>query len=93
MTIIERQYLSTSAVQDLCIAQGLYTQGDNADYAALLGSIQTLSSTGRIGSQDIYNIATDILRHSRTSMDKADIMYLIASKVCRSFKVFECSGK
>ena len=57
-------------VRQFCIANNLYTTGNNKDYASLLNSCDTLHNCT---PKRIINIAKDIAEHSDASDAKIDL--------------------
>lgn len=89
MTIIERQHLSITDVRSMCIAEDLYTCGTNKEYEAMFYMVNALYPKSILTGEDLYPIAADILAHSNTDMEVADIMFLLAEKITRCFEVTE----
>jgi hypothetical protein len=70
--------LSMAALRQLCIEQDWYTNGDNYDYSNMLFK----ANKEDITSDDIVEIATDIIEHSSnlTLDDFMEVCDLILSK-------------
>lgn len=81
---IEKRFLSADSLRRACITYGWYTAGNNAEYSRLLESVESKVIT----TDDIVEIATDIIEHSvNLSVDNIDsVMYIIGS-IC--FTLFE----
>lgn len=62
--------IDSEGVRQFCIVNNLYTRGDNADYASLLNSCDTLHNCT---PRRIINIAKDIAEHSDASDSKIDL--------------------
>ena len=89
MTIIERQRLTASDVRSVCITEGLYSCGTNEDYDAMFSMVFMLAPKSIIAAEDLYPIAADILAHSDTYMDVAEIMFCLAKKITRCYEVID----
>lgn len=89
MTIIERQHLSISEVRAMCIAENLYTRGTNKEYEAMFYMVSALYPKNILTAEDLYPIAADILEHSDTYMDVAEVMYCLGEKITRCYEVIE----
>lgn len=90
----ENRILSASDLRALCIAEDWYTGGTNEEYANLLG----MTDKDNITTDDIVEMATDIIEHSRTAMNRykenagltlgecyAHVMFLIAERCITHF--------
>lgn len=91
--IIERQYLSLSAVRGVCVENGLYTKGTNEEYAAMFDMVRPLDGKQAITAEDLYPIAADILAHSDTDMDEATLLYCLGRRIDRCYEVVEEVGQ
>ena len=90
MKIIERQYLSISAVRGVCVENDLYTRGTNEEYAAMFDMVRPLDGKqGAITAEDLYPIAADILAHSDTEMTMTTIMYCLGRRIDRCYEEIE----
>ena len=65
-----RHTINGDDVRQFCIANNLYTTGNNKDYASLLNSCDTLHNCT---PRRIINIAKDIAEHSDPSDAKIDL--------------------
>jgi len=89
MKIIERQYLSISAVRGVCVENNLYTRGTNEKYAAMFNMVRPLDGKQAITAEDLYPIAADILAHSDTEMGVASILYCLGRRIDRCYEEVE----
>lgn len=93
MKIIERQYISTSAVRGVCVENNLYTRGTNEEYAAMFDKVNLLDGKTAITAEDLYPIAADILAHSDTDMSLATVLYCLGRRIDRCYEVIEEHGQ
>ena len=61
--------INSEDVRQFCIANNLYTRGDNEDYARMLWNAENNNCT----PQNIINIAKDIAEHSDEQDAKIDL--------------------
>lgn len=87
--ITEIQRLSVSDVRSVCCENSLYTRGTNEQYEEMFDMVRALADKQIITGTDLYPIALDILRHSKTDQDVASIMWALGEKVRRCFDVEE----
>lgn len=93
----EIRHLSMSDLRVLCIAEDWYTGGTNEEYANLLN----MTTKDNITTDDLVEIATDIIDHSRSAIDAymknagltlgecyTHVMFLLAEK-CSTYFVEE----
>lgn len=78
----ETRIIDTDAVRQLCIAKKWYTLGTNEEYAHLL--LDIIPNIENVTSDDLVEIATDIMEHSDTDYTFTSIMFELA-KICRSY--------
>ena len=77
--------INSESVRHFCIANNLYTAGDNEDYAKMLGSAESNNCTPQL----ILSIAKDIAEHSDVQDAKIDlslgnITYYLCEDVMRT---------
>lgn len=78
----EIRKLSATALRGLCIEENWYTCGTCKEYDNLL----SMTEKENITTDDIVEIATDIMEHSKICSDMTftDIMWLIAER-CNTY--------
>ena len=76
---IEKRVLYNDDLRNLCISKNWYTKGDNEQYSKLLKKCNDNMTT-----EDIIEIAEDILQHSKTEHYLESIAFEI-SKMMYSF--------
>lgn len=89
MKIKETQFLRIDDVRAMCIQNNLYTCGNIAEYEAMFSMVRGLVTKDIITAADLYPIALDILRHSKTEQDLASIMWGLGEKIVRHYEVEE----
>ena len=79
--------INSEDVRQFCIANNLYTTGDNEDYAKMLDY-----ASSNCTPQDIINIAKDIAEHSDEQDAKIDLsLENIACYLCEDVMVTSLS--
>lgn len=89
MKIIERQKLSLEDVRSMCIRDRLYTRGTVEEYDNMFKMVKALRNKLIITADDLYPIADDILRHSKTECDVASIMWGLGENIMRFYECEE----
>lgn len=79
MTEIRKLY--SGDLRQLCIKHNWYTRGKNEEYAPLLNAVDDLNN---VTTDEIVNIAENILRHSITDYPLSSVCFEIA-EICHSF--------
>lgn len=77
----ETRKLYREDLRNLCIRKSWYTRGGNEAYAELLETADTLEN---VKSENIVEIAKNILKHSDTEHTLSSICFEVA-KTCNSF--------
>lgn len=72
----EVRRISADSLRTLCIARNWYTIGDNADYSHLLYDMA--DSKENVTTDDIVEIAQDIMEHSDTIQELTNICFDVA---------------
>lgn len=73
--------LYSEDLRQLCIKHKWYTKGTNAEYCSLLNSVDEIEN---VTTNEIINIAENILRYSITDYTLSSICFEIAG-ICHSF--------
>lgn len=74
----EIRRISAQALRELCIEEDWYTCGDNEDYGHLL--LDLAGHKANITTDDIVEIATDIIEHSELDIDDfEEVAYKVAN--------------
>lgn len=91
-TYRERRTISADKIIGICIRQEWYTMGTNEDYEQMLS---TASSKENLTTDDIVEIATDILEHSDSErimscygMDYDDVLQSVMFEIANAATVF-----
>lgn len=88
MRIEKKLIWSMISVRSMCIKHGLYTDGDNEEYAAMLSAVESTEPT----DDQIYLIACDINFHS-IGQSITNIMFMLANEaVTTCYSVFTEEG-
>lgn len=74
----EVRFLSAARLRSVCIEKNWYTFGTNEEYTHLLFD---LANGRNLTTDDIVEIAMDIMEHSDTDMDIESVMYVIMKNV------------
>lgn len=77
----ETRKLYSEELRMLCIKRNWYTEGTNAEYIPLLNAVDKLEN---VTTEDIVNIASNVLEYSKTEYPLSSICFEIA-KICHSF--------
>lgn len=72
----EIRKISVNDLRNLCIAKRWYTRGDNEEYNHLLNELA--GNKENITTDDIVEIALDIMQHSNTDQDLISICFDVA---------------
>ena len=72
----EIRKISVNDLRNLCIAKRWYTRGDNEEYNHLLNELA--GNKENITTDDIVEIALDIMQHSNTDQDLTSICFDVA---------------
>lgn len=80
----EIRTLSSSDLRALCIAEDWYTGGTNEEYANLM----RMTEKDNITSDDIIEIATDIIDHSSESIKRYVKCYGLSMTECYTHVMF-----
>lgn len=89
MRIERREIWSAATVRSMCIHHGLYTCGDNEEYAAMLLAVEATEPT----DEQIYLIASDINYHSQ-GQTISNIMFMLANEaVTTCYSVYNEEGE
>lgn len=81
------RFWSARSVREACVNNGLYTCGDNHDYAVMLRNVELCVPV----LENLYSIARDISSHSREWASIAEVMSILereAISVSYSFESF-----
>ena len=71
----EVRKISADNLRGLCIRQNWYTNGDNEEYGHLLFDLA--ANKDNVTTDDIVEIAQDIIDHSKTDYDFESIAYAV----------------
>jgi len=74
--VVEIRTIDAAALQNLCIKKRWYTGGDNAAYNHLLYDLA--ENKENITTEDIVEIAQDIMKHSNTDQELTSICFDVA---------------
>lgn len=77
----EIRRMEARRLRSLCIEKGWYTQGDNKAYQHLLYDVA--EKLENITTDDLVEIAEDILEHSETDYDIPSVMFELA-RICHT---------
>lgn len=81
---IEERKLFSDDLRNLCIENRWYTRGNNADYMYLLNHVDSIEN---VTTDDIVEIATDIISHSDINLDDERFEHICWEilEICHSF--------
>lgn len=74
---IEKRVIGMDALRHFCYNYNLYTRGNNGDFSHML---LTASGIDNLTTEDILDIASDILYHSDTSLTIDAIMFYLINE-------------
>lgn len=72
----EVRRISAESMRGLCISKGWYTRGTSEDYRHLL--VDLVDNKENITTDDIVEIATDVIEHSNTAQEFESVCFDIA---------------
>ena len=78
--ITEHRHWTMESVRQVCIENGLYTRGNNAEYGRMLGMVESSYPS----NETIHEVAKDILEHSK-EQTITNIMFLLINKAVTTF--------
>lgn len=82
--MLEIRKIDAESLRKLCVARRWYTRGDNAAYNHLLNDLA--EGKENITTDDIVEIALDIMKHSNTGQELTSICFDVA-RIAVSFFV------
>ena len=74
--MLEIRKIDAESLRKLCVARRWYTRGDNAAYNHLLNDLA--EGKENITTDDIVEIALDIMKHSNTGQELTSICFDVA---------------
>ena len=74
--MLEIRKIDAESLRKLCVARRWYTRGDNAAYNHLLNDLE--EGKENITTDDIVEIALDIMEHSNTEQELTSICFDVA---------------
>ena len=74
--MLEIRKIDAESLRKLCVARRWYTRGDNAAYNHLLNDLE--EGKENITTDDIVEIALDIIKHSNTGQELTSICFDVA---------------
>lgn len=83
---IEKRRIEMEGLKHFCCDYNLYTKGNNGDFSHML---LTASGIDNLTTEDISDIASDILYHSDTSLTIDIIMFYLVNDYVVTF-ILEC---
>lgn len=72
----EIRKISADSIRNLCVTKNWYTKGTNEDYRHLL--VDLVDNKEDITTEDIVEIAQDIMEHSDTDQELTSICFDVA---------------
>lgn len=78
----EKRTLTMENLRNLCVFNNWYTNGSNKEYENLLNNVDNLIN---ITTDDIVEIATDILSHSNLELDELTNICFKINEACNTF--------
>ena len=79
---IEKRKMLAFDLRTLCVKKDWYTHGNNEAYENLLHRVD---STENITTDDMVEIAADIIEHSEMSVDELENVCFELSEICHTF--------